>query len=83
MDELYDIIVYRRFESAIEANIIKTKLDAHGIPCFLTDENLANLYPTQNLLSIGVRLHLFAKDVDWANDVLNENNLSIHDGTND
>lgn len=83
MEEKDDIVVYKRFENAIEANIIKAKLDANDIPCFLTEENLANLYPTLNLLSNGVRLHLFAKDVEWANEVLKENNLSIHDGTND
>lgn len=82
-DEQDDIIVFKTFDSVIDANIIKTKLDAHDIPCFLTEENLANLYPTQNLLAIGVRLHLFAKDVEWAKEVLKENNLSIHDGTND
>ena len=78
MENQDEIIVFRRFESAINANIIKTKLDANGIPCFLTDENLANLYPLQNF-RMGVRLHLFAKDVDWAKSVLIENNLSIND----
>jgi hypothetical protein len=77
MEDQDDIIVFKRFENAIEANIIKTKLDAYGIPCFLTEENLANLYPTQNMLAIGVRLHLFANDVEWAKSVLIENNLSI------
>lgn len=81
MEEQDDIIVFKRFENAIEANIIKTKLDAYGVPCFLTEENLANLYPTQNMLAIGVRLHLFAKDVEWAKSVLAENNLSIDDET--
>ncbi|HEY3430530.1 MAG TPA: DUF2007 domain-containing protein [Cyclobacteriaceae bacterium] len=81
MEEQDEIVVYRRFENAIDANIIKTKLDANGIPCFLTEENLANLYPLQNFLPMGVRLHLFARDVDWANSVLIENNLSINDET--
>jgi hypothetical protein len=81
MEDQDDIIVFKRFENAIEANIIKTKLDAYGVPCFLTEENLANLYPTQNILAIGVRLHLFAKDVEWAKSVLVENNLSIDDET--
>jgi hypothetical protein len=83
MDEQDDIIVFKRFENAIDANIIKTKLDAHGIPCFLTEENLANLYPTLNLLSNGVRLHLFEKDIEWAKEVLKENNLSLNDDSND
>ena len=80
MGEEDDIIVFRRFENPIDANIIKAKLDAHGIPCFLTEEHLANLL---NLVSNGVRLHLFEKDAEWAKEVLKEINLSIHDGTND
>lgn len=79
MEERDEIIVFKRFESAIDANIVKTKLDANGIPCFLTEENLANLYPLQNFLAMGVRLHLFSKDVEWAQSVLNDNNLSINE----
>ena len=75
MEEQDEIIVFKRFANAIDANIVKTKLDANGIPCFLSDENLANL----NFLAIGVRLHLFSKDVEWAKSVLTENNLSITD----
>jgi len=83
MEDQDDIIVFRRFENAIDASIIKAKLDAHDIPCFLTEENLANLYPTLNLLSNGVRLHLFAKDAEWAKEILKENNLSLNEDTND
>ncbi|HEU5290771.1 MAG TPA: DUF2007 domain-containing protein [Cyclobacteriaceae bacterium] len=79
MEEQDEIIVFKRFESAIDANIVKTKLDANGIPCFLTEENLANLYPLQNFLAMGVRLHLFSRDIEWAKAVLNENNLSINE----
>ena len=79
MEEQDEIIVFKRFESAIDANIVKTKLDANGIPCFLTEENLANLYPLQNFLAMGVRLHLFSKDVEWAKSVLNDHKLSINE----
>lgn len=77
MDEQDEIIVFQRFENPIDANIIKTKLDAYGVPCFLTEENLANLIPLQNFPAMGVRLHLFAKDVEWAKSVLTQDNLSI------
>ena len=42
-----DIVVFRHFDIAIDAHIAKSKLDAYGIPCFLTEENMANLYPDQ------------------------------------
>jgi hypothetical protein len=79
MEDNDKIIVFKRFENPIEASIIKAKLDAHGIPCFLTDENLANLYPLPNFTGLHVRLHLFAKDVTLAEEILNENNLTTGD----
>jgi hypothetical protein len=64
------IIVFRQFENVINANIAKTKLDAYGIPCFLTEENMANLYPGQNYLPFRVRLHIFKKDIGEASGIL-------------
>jgi hypothetical protein len=71
MEEQDNIIVLKTFGSTIEANIAKTKLDAYGIPCFLTEENLANLYPIQNP-RFSVRLHIFEIDKVRAQEVLNE-----------
>jgi hypothetical protein len=72
------IIVFRYFDTTIDANIVKTKLDAYGIPCFLTEENMANLYPgAYNLMAFRVRLHLFEHDVDSATKILEENPLSL------
>ena len=65
------IIVFRKFDNAIEANIAKSKLDAHGIPCFLTEENMANLYPgASNLMNFSVRLHLFDRDAERARQIM-------------
>lgn len=65
-----DIIVFQHFDDAIEANIAKTKLDAYGVPCFLTEENMAGLYPGQSLNAFKVRLHLFASDRERASRLL-------------
>lgn len=56
------IIEFKRYDTLVEANLAKTKLDAYGIPCFLTDEHFGNLYPISNGIFPGVRLHLFEKD---------------------
>jgi uncharacterized protein YlaN (UPF0358 family) len=72
MEESDKIIVYKRFDSSIDANLAKTKLDAYGIPCFLTEENLTNLYPLQNTILFGVRLHIFSNDQNQADQILNE-----------
>lgn len=79
MQEQENIVVLRQFDNVIEANIVKGKLDANGIPCFLTDENLANLYPGQPYLSIRARLHIFEKDVQHAQQIMSESNLMVLD----
>lgn len=64
------IVVLRQFNSGIDANIAKSKLDAFNIPCFLTEENMAALY--QQTFAIKVRLHVFEKDTEEANRILFE-----------
>jgi len=66
------IIVFCAYDSAIEANIAKTKLDAYGIPCFLTDEHMAALYPMLNFKGSKVRLHIFQEDEPRVREVLSE-----------
>jgi hypothetical protein len=60
------IVVLRAYDTVVEANLAKTKLDAYGIPCFLTDENFTGWYPVRNSVFPGVRLHIFEKDHDEA-----------------
>ena len=66
------IIVYGIFDMAIDGNLAKTKLDAYGIPCFLTNENLANLYPLNVIPSFGVRLMIFENDKGRVKEILED-----------
>lgn len=70
------IIVYDAFDNVIRANLAKLKLDAYGIPCFLTDENFVNLYPIRNEVFPGVRLHIFEKDLTRVKEVLAEDQIA-------
>ncbi len=72
-EEQEKIIVLKSFENPIQGSLAKSKLDAYGIPCFVTEENFGNLYPLQNPRFSGVRLHVFEKDQEQARQVLNEN----------
>lgn len=76
-----DIVVFQHFDSAIEANIAKTKLDAYGVPCFLTEENMANLYPGQSLYAFKIRLHIFANDRERAMQILSQPHLLEHESS--
>ena len=79
MEARDSIIVFRRFDNVIDANIVKTKLDAYGIPCFLTEENITNLYPGNNFITGGTRLHIFSRDEDQVKEVLSEVHLDEND----
>ncbi len=77
MDEAEDkIIVFEAYDTVMAANLVKTKLDAYGIPCFLSDENFVGLYPIRNELFPGVRLHIFEYDKQRVADILNEGQAS-------
>lgn len=81
-EEQNRIIVLKQFENSIDAHIAKAKLDAYAIPCFLTEENIAGLYPGQTYLPFGVRLHIFEKDKEEASNLLGEKRMII-DGSPD
>lgn len=66
------VVVYGAFQSVIEANLAKTKLDAYGIPCFLTNEHLASLYPLTYFSAGQVRLHVFEDDLPRVQEILQE-----------
>jgi hypothetical protein len=68
------IIVYDSYETVMQANLVKTKLDAYGIPCFLSGENFTNLIPIKNDLIQGVRLHIFERDTERVKEVLADEN---------
>jgi len=57
-----NIVVYNTYDNSIQANLVKTKLDAYGIPCFLSEENFGTIFPFKNQAFGGVRLHVFEND---------------------
>jgi len=66
------IIVFGAYDTIIQANLAKTKLDAYGVPCFLTEENFTGFFPLRNDIFPGVRLHVFERDADRAREILRE-----------
>ena len=65
------LVVLETFASVPMAGIAKSKLDAYGIPCILTDETATVLYP---LPFTGVRLQVLASDAEEARRILEEEN---------
>lgn len=66
------IIVFDSYNNAMDASLVKTKLDAYGIPCFLSGENFTGLYPFRNELLTGVQLHIFEKDLAQVREIMKE-----------
>lgn len=66
------IVVYKTFESPMEANIVKSRLMDSGFNCFLTGENAALVYPVFDISISGVQLHVYEEDVEAISKLLNE-----------
>ncbi|MEJ0056874.1 MAG: hypothetical protein WDN75_15195 [Bacteroidota bacterium] len=68
------IVIYQAYDTVMLANLAKSKLDAYGVPCFLTEENFTGLYPLRNDIFPGVRLHIFENDTERVREILLEEN---------
>lgn len=60
------------FEFPADAAVIKSKLEAEGIPVFLKDENTINSYSMVSSAMGGVRLQVYSTDKDKAKQIFDE-----------
>ena len=67
-----NIIVLDSYYEPLAAHLARTKLEAAGIPCFLTNENLVSLNRMYSPVAGGVRLHVYQRDATQAAEVLRE-----------
>jgi hypothetical protein len=59
-----NIVTFETFYDPLLAEIIRAKLAANGIPCFLADENMGTIYPAYNQGGGGIKLKVFERDVE-------------------
>jgi hypothetical protein len=64
-----DIVTFETFYDPILAEIIRTKLEANGIPCFLADENMGTIYPAYNQGGGGIKLKVFERDLEKCKEI--------------
>ena len=69
------IVVLETFDNPGLAGIAKSKLDAFGIPCFLSEEHMGTLYPFSHAGFSGIRLHVFEKDKHQAKEILDQKEM--------
>ncbi|MGI4734044.1 MAG: hypothetical protein ACRYG7_02590 [Janthinobacterium lividum] len=67
-----NIIVLDSYYEPLAAHLARTKLEAAGIPCFLTNENLVSLNRMYSPVAGGVRLHIYQRDAAQATELLRE-----------
>ena len=66
------IVVYKTFDSPMEANIVLTRLQDAGFSCFFSGENAAMVYPVFDTSVSGIQLHVFEREVEEIEKLLAE-----------
>jgi hypothetical protein len=64
------IVFLESFHEPMAANLARTRLEAAGSPCFLSNENLVSLMPLYSSITGGVRLHVRQSDAEAALELL-------------
>ena len=78
-----EIVTFETYYNMIEAEIIRAKLEANGIPGYITDESLGVLYPVYNQGGGGIKLKIFARDIEKCREILaQDTNLTSDDDLN-
>ena len=75
MQKEEEIVTFETYYNIMEAEIIRAKLESNGIHCFITDESLGVLYPVYNQGGGGIKLKVFARDVEKCREILADEGL--------
>jgi hypothetical protein len=65
-------ITLREYNDQFEALMVSDQLKSAGVECFLTNDNLYNNNQLIMVLPTIVYLHIFEKDLELANSILQE-----------
>ncbi|MDB5151949.1 MAG: hypothetical protein JWR54_700 [Mucilaginibacter sp.] len=65
-----DIVTFETYYNPMLAEIIRTKLEDNGIRCFITDESLGVLYPVYNQGGGGIKIKVFARDLEKCKEIV-------------
>jgi Putative prokaryotic signal transducing protein len=64
------IITFESYYDPMLAHIIRTRLEANGIPCFIADENTIGANPLYSQAIGGVKLKIFERDLERCREIL-------------
>ena len=60
------VVFLESYYEPMAANLARTRLEAAGIPCFLSNENLVSIMPLYSPITGGVRLHVHRHNAEAA-----------------
>lgn len=66
------IVTLETYQDPALAHIIRARLEANDIPCFLADENMIGINPLYNQALGGIKLKIFARDMAICQAILAE-----------
>jgi DNA-directed RNA polymerase subunit RPC12/RpoP len=64
------IVTFESYYDPMLAHIIRTRLEANGIPCFIADDNTIGANPLYNQAVGGIKLKVFEKDMERCREIL-------------
>jgi Putative prokaryotic signal transducing protein len=65
-----ELITIKTFDGAIEAHILRTRLESEGIQCFIFDENTVTMNPLFNFAVGGIKLKINESDREKALEII-------------
>ena len=68
-----DLVTLASYRDVIEANVVRSRLESEGIPCFLADEHLVQMNWLYSDAIGGVKLQVVESDVEEAMRILRGN----------
>ena len=78
-----EIIIFDTYSDPVLAHIIRARFEDNDIPSFV-DENMSHIYPLYNTAMGGVKLKIFAKDLELAQTLAaKDDSLSVEELTAD
>lgn len=79
----YDLVTVARYDSSIQAHIVKAHLEGHDLVCFVFDEHLIDMNPLFSNAIGGVKIKVREKDAAEALEILQELDSKPYTDEND
>jgi hypothetical protein len=64
------LVTLASFDNAIDAHLLRSKLENEEILCFIFDENMVSLNPLHNITVGGIKVKVMEEDLDVAQKLL-------------